>query len=605
MDNRLVLTIHGRTCDLTDFAHLHPGGKEILQHTKDATSDFEQFGHSDNARAILAGLSSPFSPASIVPAASTAGMLRTKLITHEDYRHLHKTLGVIALLHLLVRVSFTVVYGEDVMVHLVHPAWRSVLVVMQITLSLTSLQFHVPRTSSTMKPMIHQLFRAHSIIFAIRGAVCSLLLMWCGYTSCLWLRAIVVLLTLFAADWASVVLSDSTDKYTTTRAMPYWVGIAQWRQALYKEYYAVSQFGATLLCIMSHQELLPLSTLVAIQGAAFLQTLVRKSLISTWTYHHVYLAQLVIPPIVIVATLSIQGWLGILGLAWVLSIVRSRLHINKYLMWMVVGCGTVLYEHGLNLPLVAVVIVCATCCMVRTPLRSQPNRNSTNLDPNTRIHSITHMNLNHSRILLRTRDRLDGFQPGQYVTLSDGDRVRRYTPLSMRTHREQSSLVDLAVRRYPGPTFSDYMCTRSVGDVVVCAGPFGTKYYQASTRTLCSPHHVVQFAVEGDAVALFAGGSGVVPMYSLAVALLDANVQVTLVVSNTSEATTMLVLECQRLQSQHPVLLRLHTHVTELGTRLTRGDLSTYASGARVSCVCGPTNFGEFVKAVIQPLIEW
>ena len=337
--DRLVLTIHGATCDLTDYAALHPGGKEILRGTKDATADFERFGHSDHARTILATLSAG---AIVVPAASATVI--SKLVTHEDYMHVHKTLGLVSALHLLPRVGMAVVCGTDVFARLVHPVWRTLLVAMQVALSLTSMQFVLPRASSHSKPMIHQMFRAHSIVFATRGAVCALLLMWCGYSSCL--RALVVLLTMCAADWVTRALTVPGDKYTTTRAMPYWPGISQFRQKRHKGFYASAQLGATLLCLVADTELLPLSTLVAIQGAALLQTLVRKAVISTHTYHMVYTAQLLLPTVLVVATQSLQSAAVLWACASVLLMLRIRFCMDKYLMWMSMGLGTVIWEHG-------------------------------------------------------------------------------------------------------------------------------------------------------------------------------------------------------------------------------------------------------------------
>jgi ferredoxin-NADP reductase len=538
-----------------------------------------------------------------VPAAKITGV-HTKLITAEDFYHVHKFLGVISVLHWLVRVTLTAIYGNDVMVRMVHPVWRSALVCVQVALSLTSLQFHVPRMSSSTKPMIHQLFRAHSIIFAMRGALCSLLLMWCEYASYIYLRSIVVLLTLFAADCATTTLSDPLDKYRTTRAMPYWANISQWRQTLHKVYYVGAQFSATLLCITSNAELLPLSTLVAIQGAALLQTLVRKSIISTYTYHMVYMVQLNIQLALMFATLPMYEFAVLMVLTWVRSIVRLMLDMNKYIMWMLIGCGTILHEHGSDSwPMISAVVACAMYCRVQSPLRNHTETSS--LDPNTRVNSITNTSQSHARVQLRTRDRIHNFRPGQYVTISDGNRVRKYTVLTVHEYTATQSLVDLAVRRYFGPTFSEYLCSRCVGDVVVCDGPFGTHYYDASTRTICSPQHVVRLAETIDTVVLFAGGSGIVPMYAVAVALLDANVRVTLVVANTSESTAMLSLECMRLQSRYPLALQLRVHVTETNTRMTRADVLRHASGARVSCVCGPTTFVQFIQADVEPLITW
>jgi NAD(P)H-flavin reductase len=432
-------------------------------------------------------------------------------------------------------------------------------------------------------------------VFATRGAVCALLLMWCGYSSCL--RALVVLLTMCAADWVTRALTVPGDKYTTTRAMPYWPGISQWRQKQHKDFYMAAQFGATVLCLVADTELLPLCTLVAIQGAALLQTLVRKAVISTHTYHMVYTAQLLLPTVLVVATHSVQSAAGLWACASGLSMVRIRFCMDKYLMWMSMGLGTVLWEHGWgSASWLSVFVLCASVWLARNGLAESSATPSA--DPNTSVTYVDRISDSHARIQLRTRDRLDNIRPGQYVTVSDGDRARKYTPLAV-CSGDSCSLVELAVREYPGPTFSHYLCTRAVGDVVVCDGPYGTRFYDVLTMSLCSPEQVVQLHI-GDVVVLLAGGSGVVPMYSLACALTRDKVRAMLVVADSTDATAMLVTECQTLPD-------VHRHVTSNGTRLTHEALSVYMRDARAACACGPPTFLELVSSVQGdvPLIMW
>eukprot|EP00275_Glaucocystis_incrassata_P001469 EC123026.1.p1 GENE.EC123026.1~~EC123026.1.p1 ORF type:complete len:151 (+),score=19.46 EC123026.1:161-613(+) len=52
----LWMAIHGKVYDITEFMDEHPGGPEVLLDSagQDATTDFEDVGHSDEAREMLA-----------------------------------------------------------------------------------------------------------------------------------------------------------------------------------------------------------------------------------------------------------------------------------------------------------------------------------------------------------------------------------------------------------------------------------------------------------------------------------------------------------------------------------------------------------------------
>ena len=76
--------------------------------------------------------------------------------------------------------------------------------------------------------------------------------------------------------------------------MPYPDCITPKMQSKIKYNYAMAQFAAAISCI-SEQPQLSWATLLAIQGAPLLMTLVRKGKISSLTYHRVYMVLLTSP----------------------------------------------------------------------------------------------------------------------------------------------------------------------------------------------------------------------------------------------------------------------------------------------------------------------
>ncbi|VVA28630.1 PREDICTED: cytochrome [Prunus dulcis] len=67
------LIINGKVYDVTKFLEDHPGGDDVLLSAtgKDATDDFEDVGHSDNARDMLKDMYIGDIDASTIPSSTT------------------------------------------------------------------------------------------------------------------------------------------------------------------------------------------------------------------------------------------------------------------------------------------------------------------------------------------------------------------------------------------------------------------------------------------------------------------------------------------------------------------------------------------------------
>ena len=210
---------------------------------------------------------------------------------------------------------------------------RIVFICVQLLLSYSSLQFHVPRVSNSNIPAIHSMFRLHSILFATRGAMCAILrILLIDRPRIIYASTFIVMFTSFLADCVTRDMTMKNDDYKTTRRMPYWPECTKRRETLHKVMYSWAQFGSIFQCIASHSEYCPLSTLVAIQGAAFLMTLCRKGFISNYVYHTLYTIALMYAIVINLFTESF--WMIVFSglIANISTFIRIQFAINKFVI---------------------------------------------------------------------------------------------------------------------------------------------------------------------------------------------------------------------------------------------------------------------------------
>ena len=384
----VLLTVHGKLYNITAWANSHPGGSSILKkfNGKDATVAFEKAAHSHLAYEMLEQFEvvtdsnfvtnaevmslntaisitegqkeknlvgdSPddtVSPNNQVQATTRRRPLwRTKLFTVEDPRGIHKTLGVYVLLHFAYRIA-NILFGDPSAGLATRcgkgPALLPILcVVPHALLSLSSLIFHtVPRERVVGKPMIWQEFRAHNIIFGVRSVVCTILA-WASYyfhhtpfwrSTALLGSSASVLLSNYLADEATRRLRVNSVE-STTATMPYWEGCSVATQRKFKQFYAYSQFMATIACLAVGNPAWPLSVLLAIQLASLMMTLVRKGLISARTYHYAYTASLIVPYVIAARHLKFMKNPLELFAYFVIGAVLyqlRRMGVDKYALW--------------------------------------------------------------------------------------------------------------------------------------------------------------------------------------------------------------------------------------------------------------------------------
>jgi hypothetical protein len=144
-----------------------------------------------------------------------------------------------------------------------------------------------------------------------------------------------------------------------------------------------------------------------------------------------YTAQLLVP--MLLCKVLQPRVTNLRGTAVVLFVYMMRVYwrLDKYLLWGIVICvyGTLL-QYGVRLPALYICTMLAPCAY---GLHRSSHWKAVDavVDPNSRVLSNVHTGETHCRLRIRTRDKLEAFKPGQFVTLGNGTVTRKYTPISL------------------------------------------------------------------------------------------------------------------------------------------------------------------------------
>jgi hypothetical protein len=208
-----------------------------------------------------------------------------KLVTKEDPTHFHKLLGLFSLANYIYRYYLLLCYGSMFL----HTPIDLALVGMHGLLSVSSLIFHIPKKRHASLPMIYPEFRLHSIAFGLRSVVCCFIDYYGGEYK-LYGKMVACFVTMMVADTITKIYAEPGD--TTMRAMPYAETTSAKDMQKITRFHSHQQVTATIYMLLNIDA--AFSPLFAIQFAAFLMTLVRKSIIKPNTWHLLYSWALII-----------------------------------------------------------------------------------------------------------------------------------------------------------------------------------------------------------------------------------------------------------------------------------------------------------------------
>ena len=557
--------INNAIYDITTFVNEHPGGPDVFKvNTKpvngelsDLTERFNEVGHSEYAVNIL-GNYKVEELSEDDPRFKRENKIEynktkiSKLITHEDKYHIHKSMGIVSLLNYFYLLFDFFYSGAEAEITLrsVDGSFIGITWVHTI-LSLSSLQFLIPRTRTGILPMIWQEFRAHSIVFALRSFfIINALYFLFSKTDSTSVPAIAVRLAfvLFAmkmADFSTEHLRENR-KETTTASMPYWSDCPASLQYMIKYFYTHSQFMATIVCLFAEIPYI-LAVAFPIQIASFLMTLVRKNIISAFWYHMFYGGSLLIVYLINLADVKLYP-IVLLGIALIYA--RVNLKLNKYVLWTLVALVGGFAKYATS-PDVSVndIINCLVWFSVpflsffyyyitndeetKNGLREQVmnfvfEKHRIREESNHRVHrNMTFGRQNgqlHSKITIQLCEKYPKYKPGMYFNLYFDTKKRPYTPVEYTMNTDEGTLqgdtATFLIKRVQNGEVSPLICDKYlVNQTVFVKGPFGVRYYDPSPDVrsfVCDTS-----LIHAKHVVMCSCGSGITPFYSMGLAWIN------------------------------------------------------------------------------------
>ena len=250
-----------------------------------------------------------------------------KLVTNEDNFHIHKIIGISCLINFIYQFYHLIFYSY---LPLATSKKRDFILILHGLLSLSSFIFHVPKNRHKGLPMIYKEFRLHSIVFALRSVLCCLVYSW-NLNNASFINILIVNLTMILADLSTSYYGVETK---TMRGMPFGDNIDEEDKKRVTRMHSEQQFSATIYMLISLQT--AFVPLVAIQIAAFLMTLVRKSIIKDLDWHRLYAISLWIC-VFVLKTMNFYQYLFLVFASFYVHWLRIIVGLNKYIVWNSLG----------------------------------------------------------------------------------------------------------------------------------------------------------------------------------------------------------------------------------------------------------------------------
>jgi hypothetical protein len=270
-----------------------------------------------------------------------------KLVTNEDPYHLHKTLGLLSLINLLYRYMYILPLMGTLGYETISNN-NTVTVAVHTLLPTSSLIFKVLTYRLAKKPLIiYKEYQLHTILFTLRSVLpytYDCIAYHAGY------RRINVLMSEtpyipFLAIMSIHMMADIVTRYHGTSGMTT-IRCSNKSTKLYQlilrrtfSFYQFLAIGTMLAAKPTNVSNLGFNALLGIQSSAFLMTLARKNLISSYTYLSLYLSFLGIGTVVMCKEFDVTFFL------LCMCVFGGRIMgISKYILWSGFHCYYIGYS---------------------------------------------------------------------------------------------------------------------------------------------------------------------------------------------------------------------------------------------------------------------
>jgi len=533
----MIITINNKLYDVTEFINEHPGGKNVFENDADLTEEFNKVGHSKEAINLLEKyliktdknnneLTSynknekneetkqvNLDDISIYDFLSYKfnNMKISKLFTHEDYLNMHKIFGFITLSNVIYSVYDLYYSGFKGVFTIRKINWSFfLLLTIQLSLSVSSLQFHVPTNVNYTTISIGEEYRLHSIIFVIRHFLIIVISHFFenNLFSHIFVTGI-VLLNMYCADLASKYYKPINDKLGfKIGSLPFWSNCSTNFQSIITHFYTLVQIYITFLLVSGNFNIeINLIAIFIIQITAFLGTLSKKGIVNNFQWHLTYLLEYFIFGIAFINNSNIISSKN-LFITFIIWIFRTKINVNKFCLWSCVSLTILFTKYIQSTPVLYISLFYGFVVMFNAfnyfdlcfDKKRESNHNivenNTTIE-NTKLHLIN----------IKLKSKVE-YNPGQYFNLFIDKEKRPYSPIHF---NQKDNIIQFFIKDYGNNKMSEKICAFKKDMCIHLDGAFGNNYYDKESDTL----FVNETQINKKNVLMFYCGTGITPFYSI------------------------------------------------------------------------------------------